>query len=201
MDKKTAPRFWCFYLWWETPKIGRILRSVYADKWVRQMQLEERYRSRESLPHSPYDQEINSLQTKNRTKQNLAELFRQHPDSSVFGSLPGAGPHLAPALLVKFGDDQRRFPTPGSVQAPAGTCPVTDSSGKRKTIRFRRGCGREFRDIAQQWARCSVSQSAWAATYLQKVRARGFSENHACRCLANRWLAIACKLWQIRQPL
>lgn len=143
---------------------------------------------------------LSSLRTKQETKDALQKLFRQHADSVVFESLPGTGPYLGPALLTKFGDDRRRFPTPGSVQALAGTCPVTDASGKRKVIRFRHGCDREFRDIVQQWARCSITESAWAATYLEKVRERGCSENHAYRCLANRWLAIAWKLWQIRQP-
>jgi hypothetical protein len=143
---------------------------------------------------------LHSLRTKNDTKRELQALFHQHADSLVFDSLPGAGPYLGPALLVKFGDDRRRFPTPGSVQALAGTCPVTESSGKRKVIKFRRGCDREFRDIAQQWARCSISESPWAATYLEKVRSRGCSENQAYRCLANRWLAIAWKLWQVHQP-
>lgn len=59
---------------------------------------------------------------------------------------------LAPALLAKFGDDRARFPTPASVQALAGTCPVTDQSGKRKVIKFRRACDREFRWIVQQRA-------------------------------------------------
>jgi transposase len=55
--------------------------------------------------------------------------------------------------LAKFGDDRQRFPTPSSVQALAGTCPVTERSGKRKVIKFRQACDREFRYIAQQWAR------------------------------------------------
>lgn len=142
---------------------------------------------------------LNSLGTKNATKRNLQTLFEQHPDHDIFASLPGAGPYLAPALLAKFGDDRRRFPSPASVQALAGTCPVTESSGKRRVIKFRRGCDREFRDITQQWARCSLSESAWAATYLERVRTRAASENHAYRCLANRWLAIVWKLWQTGQ--
>ncbi len=143
---------------------------------------------------------LNSLRTKNATKRKLQTLFEQHPDQAIFASLPGAGSYLAPALLVKFGDDRQRFPTPESVQALAGTCPVTESSGKRKVIKFRRGCDREFRDIAPQWARCSLSESAWAVSYLDRVRARGAGENHAYRCLANRWLAIVWKLWQTHQP-
>jgi len=142
---------------------------------------------------------LQSLQTKQATKRALKGLFRQHPDQAIFASLPGVGDYLAPALLVKFGEDRQRFPTSGSAQALAGTCPVTESSGKRKVIKFRRGCDREFRDVAQQWARCSVSESAWAAAYLEQLRMRGASENHAHRCLANRWLAIAWKLWQTHQ--
>jgi transposase len=131
--------------------------------------------------------------------RDMQILFRQHPDHFIFDSLPGAGELLAPGLLSKFGDDRQRFPTSGSLQALAGTCPVTDWSGKRKVIKFRRACDREFRHIAQQWAICSLSESVWANAYYQQVRPHCSSKSHAYRCLANRWLAIAWKLWQTRQ--
>jgi transposase len=140
------------------------------------------------------------VQAKNATRSELRELFKQHPDHEIFASLPGVGDILAPGLLMKFGDDRRRFPTPGSVQALAGTCPVTDQSGKRKIIKFRQACDRQFRHIAQQWAVNSLRKSVWANAYYHQVRPRCASENHAYRCLANRWLAIAWKLWQTRQP-
>jgi transposase len=127
-------------------------------------------------------------------------LFQQHPDHDVFASLPGVGDFLAPALLAKFGDDRARFPDPQSVQCLAGTCPVTDQSGKRRRIYFRRACDHEFRHIAQQWARVSIAQSGWAATYWHSVMAHSRSVSHAYRCLANRWLAIAWKCWQSHQP-
>ncbi len=127
-------------------------------------------------------------------------LFEQHPDHDIFGSLPGAGPRLAPALLAKFGDDRSRLPAPGSIQALGGTCPVTDSSGKRSIIRFRRACDRQFRHIAQQWARCSLQRSLWAQAYWSQVRPRCSSDSHALRCLANRWLVVAWSLWQKHQP-
>jgi transposase len=133
-------------------------------------------------------------------ERELTKLFRQHPDFGVFDSLPGAGDFLAPALLTKFGDDRERFPTPGSVQALAGTCPVTAASGKKKIVHFRRACDREFRHLAQQWAMHSLSESVWANTYFEQVRPHCDSQSHAYRCLANRWLAIAWKLWQTHQP-
>ncbi|MGD0575495.1 MAG: IS110 family transposase [Anaerolineales bacterium] len=135
-------------------------------------------------------------QAKKAAMRGLRDLFRQHPDAAVFGSLPGAGDLLAPSLLAKFGDDRRRFASPASVQALAGTCPVTRSSGKRRTVNFRYACDQELRQVAVQWARCSLRESAWANAYFESVRPHCRTQSHAFRCLANRWLAIAWKLWQ-----
>lgn len=146
-------------------------------------------------------QQLLALVRTNRSKKReLTELFNQHPDREIFASLPGAGDLLAPSLLAKFGDDRERFPHPSSVQALAGTCPVTDASGKRRVVKFRRACDKEFRKIAQQWARSSLGKSVWAQAYWDRVRTRAQSDNDAYRRLANRWLAIAWKLWQTRQP-
>jgi transposase len=139
---------------------------------------------------------LHAVRAKNIALRELQVLFKQHPDHHIFDSLPGAGKFLAPALLVKFGDDRQRFPAPASVQALAGTCPVTDWSGKRRVVKFRRACDREFRDMAQKWAIASKPESLWAAIYWEQVRPHCDSDSHAYRCLANRWLAIAWKLWQ-----
>lgn len=134
------------------------------------------------------------------TQKELNELFVQHPDHQIFASLPGVGDLLAPALLVKFGDDRQRFPTPGSVQALAGTCPVTERSGNRKIVKFRKACDREFRYITQQWALHAKDESVWANAYYRQVLARTGSKSHAQRCLANRWLSILWTLWQTGEP-
>lgn len=141
-----------------------------------------------------------TLEHKQREMAQVQVLFQQHPDHQVFASLPGAGDFLAPALLAKFGDDRARFPEPQSLQCLAGTCPVTDQSGKRRRVYFRQACDHEFRHIAQQWARTSIGSSSWAATYWQQVMAHSRSVSHAYRCLANRWLAIAWTCWQNHQP-
>ena len=140
------------------------------------------------------------VQAKQTQLHALAKLFEQHPDAFIFDSLPGAGEVLAPGLLVKFGDDRQRFPSAASVQALAGTCPVTDTSGKRHVVRFRKACDHEFRTIAQQWAKATLDESAWAQAYWQEIRPHCDSNSAAYRRLANRWLAILWKLWQTRQP-
>lgn len=102
----------------------------------------------------------------------LAQLSCQHPDAFIFDSLPGAGELLAPALLAKFGDHRDRFPTPNSVQALSGACPIAKKSGERKVVIFRRGHDREFRRIAQQVAKASVRQSGWPLAYWRDLRPR-----------------------------
>ena len=141
------------------------------------------------------------IRQKLSVQHDLTKLYQQHDDAPIFDSLPGLGTVLSPALLAKFGDDRKRFPSAESVQALAGTCPVTKASGKRMIITFRKGCDRDFRQISQQWALASLrSDSLWAASYWQQMRVHAESESHALRCLANRWLAIAWKLWQDKKP-
>jgi transposase len=56
--------------------------------------------------------------------KEITRLFLTHPDSSLFGGLPGAGKRLAPRLLAEWGDDRTRYTSNRSVQALAGTAPV-----------------------------------------------------------------------------
>lgn len=140
------------------------------------------------------------VQQRVKVQKTIQDLFTQHPDAAIFASLPGAGEKLAPALLTKFGDDRQRFPTPASLQALAGTCPYTKASGKRRRVLFRHACDKEFRTIAQQWAKASVDLSPWATAYFQTVLPRCRSISQAYRRLANRWLAIAWRLWQDQKP-
>ena len=142
---------------------------------------------------------LTEVKAKKQAERDLKALFAQHPDQEIFASLPGVGPFLGPALLVKFGDDRQRFATAASVQALAGTCPVTEQSGQRRRIKFRRACDKAFRDIVQQWASHSLNQSVWANAYFLELRGRGQKKSHALRCLGNRWLAILWKLWQTKQ--
>jgi transposase len=134
------------------------------------------------------------------TEREIKTLFADHPDAPIFSSLPGAGDKLAPALLAKFGDNRQRFSTAQVLQATAGTCPFTKRSGKKKCVRFRKACDHEFRRIVHLWAKASLDKSVWANVYFQEARPRCHSLNHAYRCLGNRWLAIAWRIWQDRVP-
>ena len=50
----------------------------------------------------------------------IAALAPQHPDYDLFRALPGAGPLLAPRLLVAFGEQRERFTSAAELQKYAG---------------------------------------------------------------------------------
>jgi len=132
--------------------------------------------------------------------KELTRLYEAHPDREIYASLPCAGTFLEPALLAKLGDDRQRFPSPKVLQATAGTCPVTQRSGKRHVVYFRRACDHEFRTIVQQWAKLTVEKSPWAEAYYRTILPKCGSTNDAVRRLANRWLEIVWRIWQDRVP-
>jgi Transposase IS116/IS110/IS902 family len=61
-------------------------------------------------------------------RQRIEELFARHPDHDLFGSLPGAGPEIAPRLMAEIGDERDRFDGDAqNLQCLGGTAPVTKS--------------------------------------------------------------------------
>jgi transposase len=140
------------------------------------------------------------VNSKSEWLKRLTELSVQHPDYPIYASLPGAGDYLEPALLAMLGDDRQRFPSPKVLQAIAGTCPVTEHSGKKHWVHFRFACDHEFRRIVQQWAKLTIEVSPWAEAYYSSVRPQCQNDSDATRRLANRWLEILWRLWQDRSP-
>ena len=130
----------------------------------------------------------------------IEALFAEHPDSALFGSLPGAGPKLAPRLLAEMGDQRARFSGPQSLQCHAGTAPITIQSGQIRRHRLRHACDLTLRSTVHQWADHSRKTCPWAQTYYRAHRAKGQSHACALRCLGQRWLKILWKMWQTRSP-
>ncbi len=136
----------------------------------------------------------------NDYRERIEQLFAEHPDHDLFGSLPGAGDMLAPRLLSECGQDRRRFEDHEALQCYAGTAPVSFQSGQIHVVHFRWACNRELRAAVHLWADCSRKQCTWAQVYYQQKRQEGKSHACAIRCLGQRWLKILWKMWQTRQP-
>lgn len=133
-------------------------------------------------------------------RRRIAELFARHPDSGLFGSLPGIGPKLGPRLLSELGEHRDRFASAEGLQAFAGTAPVTFQSGQLRKVQLRRSCCHPLRATVHLWANLSRATCAWAQSYYQAHRQKGQSHACALRCLGQRWLKILWKMWQTKTP-
>lgn len=131
-------------------------------------------------------------------RRQIEKLFGQHPDHDLFGSLPGAGPKIAPRLLAELGDNRQRFESAQALQCYGGTAPVSYQSGPVHKVRVRTQCNRVLRHTVYLWADLSRRTCPWADTYYQSLRKRGKSHACALRCLGQRWLKILWKMWQTR---
>jgi len=131
-------------------------------------------------------------------RMQIEDRFEKHPDHALFGSLPGAGPKLAPRLLSELGADRSRIPTPEVLQCYAGTAPVSFQSGQMDRALMRRACNLDLRQAVHLWASLSMRKSTWAYAYYLKHRKDGQSHSCALRCLGQRWLKILWKMWQSR---
>lgn len=133
-------------------------------------------------------------------ENKIEQLLKQHTDSEIFLSLPGAGITLAARMVSEFGDNRERYKKVSSVQAEAGTAPITESSGNWKFVHFRSACRKSFRNTMHQFAFCSIKESPWAKQRYQQYVASGKKHTQSIRCLANAWLEIIFPMWKNYMP-
>ena len=122
----------------------------------------------------------------------ITPRFEQQPEAKCFRSLPAAGVVLEPALFACFGRDRDRFPDAAHAQAFMGTAPVTASTakGRRKVVRFRRGCSKFARRTIHLFADLSRRHSVWAQEFYRKQLESGHRHHAAVRALAHKWVKI-----------
>jgi len=130
----------------------------------------------------------------------IAGLAPQHPDYGLFNILPGAGPSLAPRLLVAFGEQRERFASAAEVQKYGGIAPVTERSGQKHWIHWRWQCPTFLRQTFVEWAAQTINKSYWAGLYYYQQRAKGSSHQAAVRALAFKWIRILYRCWVTRTP-
>jgi len=132
--------------------------------------------------------------------EEIAALMPQHPDHVLFDALPGAGPSLAPRLMVGFGEQRERFASAAEVQKCTGIAPVTERSGQSTWVHWRWQCSTFLRQTFVEWAAQTINKSYWAGLYYHQQRARGCSHQAAVRALAFKWIRILYRCWKTRTP-
>ena len=135
-----------------------------------------------------------------RFDEEIERVANQHADYALFNSLPGAGPNLAPRLLVAFGEQRERYKTAADLQKYSGVAPVTERSGKKHWVHWRWQCPTFLRQTFVEWAAQTINKSFWAGQYYRQQRAKGCTYQAAVRALAFKWIRIVFRCWQSRTP-
>jgi transposase len=130
----------------------------------------------------------------------IAAAFKAHPEAELFRELPGAGPALAPRLLVAFGTDRTRFPNAASLQKSSGVAPVREKSGTRSWIHWRWHAPKFLRQTFHEWAGQTVVWCDWAKEFYNRQKKAGKGHHAILRALAFKWQRILWKCWQSRTP-
>ena len=126
----------------------------------------------------------------------IESVAKQHDDYALISALPGAGPSLAPRLLVAFGEQRERYNSAADIQKYSGIAPVTERSGKKHWVHWRWQCPTFLRHTFVEWAAQTINKSFWAGEYYRQQRVKGSTHQAAVRSLAFKWIRILFRCWQ-----
>lgn len=133
-------------------------------------------------------------------EREIQQAAAAHPDFALFVDLPGAGPVLAPRLLAAFGSQRERYQNASEISSFSGIAPVTESSGTKHWVHYRRACPKFIRQTFHEWAGQTLRFCSWALAYYQRQRDRGKAHHAAVRALAAKWIRILYRCWKDRVP-
>ena len=135
-----------------------------------------------------------------RLDRSVVARLGEHPDATIFTSLPRSGQINAAQMLAEWGDVRQAYDGPESVAALAGVTPVTRESGKHRAVNFRWACNTRLRLAITTFADNSRHASPWAARVYAEARTRGHDHPHAVRVLARAWIRVIWRCWIDQTP-
>lgn len=118
------------------------------------------------------------MQALDALEASLVAAIAAHPIHELVDSIPGLGYVTAGRILRD----------PSALKAYAGTAPVTVSSGKSETVRFRNVRNTRLHSAAWTWSFTSLANSRGARAHYDRRKEFGDKHAAAVRNLANRLL-------------
>ncbi len=137
----------------------------------------------------------------NQVEKAMEQAVADHPDAFIFQSLPSGGTVTVSAMLAGFGDDRDRWNGHEEVAARWGLAPITIQSGKYRSVRRRRACNTTLHQAWVWFAFHTIrKEGSWAREDYQSKRKGGMTHYTALRGIGDRWVKIAYRCWQDRNP-
>jgi hypothetical protein len=130
-------------------------------------------------------------------RQAIDDFFAGMPAAATARTLPVGKQGLRiPTLWARLGDAPGRWQSFRHLQAQAGSVPVTERSGKQRSVHFRYACDKTLRYVLDHLAFRSLQSSDWARASYDQQRARGHGHRQALRALAAEWMKIIFVMWR-----
>jgi transposase len=123
-----------------------------------------------------------------------------HPKAPLLATLPYAGQISLAQLLAELGPILDRADSADQAAAEAGATPVTRTSGKTSSVRFRMAANRNARQALHVFADNARHGSPWAAKLYADARTRGKRHPQAIRILGRAWLRVIWACWHTNTP-
>jgi transposase len=131
----------------------------------------------------------------------IQQKLDEHPDASVFQSLPVKGTNTIATLLAGFGENREHAPRADQLAGAWGVAPLTIQSGKHRSVRRRHAADQTMNQTLLHFAfNTAFTAGCWAKDFYQRKRNEGKAHFTALRCLAQRWLKILHRMWKERVP-
>ncbi len=128
-------------------------------------------------------------------ERRLRALIDIHPRKRLVWSLPIKGIVTQAALLAIM--EMADHATWRELAACWGVAPVTKQSGKKKSVRRRRGCDHFICQVLIQFAHCTAQiADSWAREFYRGKREAGTEHFTALRQLARQWVKVLCAMWR-----
>ena len=150
---------------------AREIQDALRHRAARRSRTDRRTRSQRRPPPRSGSSPSSTARSPNSSR-SLTDRFEQHPDADIYRSLPGLGVILGARALGEFGDDPDRYANTKSRKNYAGTSPLTVASGKKRAVLARHIRNRRLYDAIDQWAFCSLSNSAGCRRLLRPTTRR-----------------------------
>jgi transposase len=123
-----------------------------------------------------------------------------HPKARLLTALPYVGQISLAQLLAELCPILDHATSVEHAAAEAGATPVTRTSGKTSSVRFRLAANRSARQALHVFADNARHGSPWAAKLYADARARGKRHPQAIRILARAWLRVIWACWHTNIP-
>ena len=142
--------------------------------------------------------EIKEIRTRIKEVLDRIKTMEGGQAVDILRSVPGIGPSVLAVILSEAFDSVRQADR-HALRCYSGLAPVTKRSGQTILVQRRLAANARLRNAAHHWAMAAIQRDSTSRANCRALRSRGHKHARALRSVADRLLAVACKMIETGQ--